>query len=123
MKNLITLAAILLSLAVMFGAFGAHALDDVLDAYGKEIYEKAAFYHFIHALGILLIALLAEVKRIPEQVARKISLTMTLGIVLFSGSLYALAITGISKLGMITPFGGSLFIICWLWLAIKSRKP
>jgi uncharacterized membrane protein YgdD (TMEM256/DUF423 family) len=105
------LAAFLLALAVGLGAFGAHALKERLDAYSLGVWEKAVFYHFIHAIGMLIVALIAEVK------SRDLVCWLLLaGIVLFSGSLYLLALTGTRALGAVTPFGGVAFIAAWLVL-------
>lgn len=110
-------AAILLALAVMIGAFGAHGLRGKLDEYSMTIYERAVMYHFFHALGLLFVSLL------PRQPATNwIGGLLVAGIVLFSGSLYVLAVTGIRILGAITPFGGLSFIAAWLLLAITARK-
>ncbi len=106
--------AILLAIAVMLGAFGAHGLRDRLDAYSMGIWEKAVFYHFIHALGLLIVAL-----TLPPKIAGKISALLLAGVILFSGSLYTLAVTGQRTLGAVTPFGGIAFIAAWLWLAFE----
>ena len=121
-KTCLLLASLFGFTAVACGAFGAHGLKDVLDAYGHEVYHKAFFYHLTHALGIILIVLVAKVKLVPKSTAHKILLLFLVGILLFSGSLYTLALTGIKWLGAITPFGGIAFIIAWLWLAFASYK-
>ena len=101
--------ALLMAAAVALGAFGAHGLRARLDAYSMGVYEKAVFYHFIHALGILLAA------RVPTACWLFLA-----GIALFSGSLYLLAVTGNRSLGAITPIGGVCFIAAWIVLAVKS---
>ena len=106
--------AILMALGVMLGAFGAHALKDRLDAYSLDVYQKAVFYHFIHALGILIVA---RTSTLTQSASTTICALLLAGIVLFSGSLYLLAITGTRALGAITPFGGLAFIAAWLLLA------
>ena len=113
----IAIAAILLFLAVSAGAFGAHALKDKLDAYQTGVYEKAVFYHLIHALGLLLVATLPSSGLLPEAAANRISAFLVVGVVLFSGSLYVLALTNIRQLGAITPLGGTAFLIAWGYLA------
>jgi uncharacterized membrane protein YgdD (TMEM256/DUF423 family) len=110
--------AVLLALAVGIGAFGAHGLQGKLDAYSMGIYERAVFYHFIHALGILLTAVLP----IQLSYARWAGMLFIAGIVLFSGSLYALAITGNRMLGAITPVGGLSFIAGWIVLALAGLR-
>ena len=109
----------LMALGVMLGAFGAHALKDRLDAYSLDVYQKAVFYHFIHALGILITATLARAGALTESAAAMICAFMMAGMVLFSGSLYLLAITGNRGLGAITPFGGLAFIFAWILLAYR----
>lgn len=115
--NYPTLGAGALALAVGLGAFGAHALKERLDAYSIGVWEKAVFYHFIHALGVLLVAILARQGVITATHASRVCFLLLLGIVLFSGSLYVLAVTGIRVLGAVTPFGGLSFIAAWLMLA------
>ena len=110
----------LLALAVAMGAFGAHALKEKLDAYSLAVYEKAAFYHFVHALGLLLVALLAAQISLEQKWTTIICSLLFAGVVVFSGSLYLLAITGVKWLGAITPIGGTMFIAAWLILAIKA---
>jgi uncharacterized membrane protein YgdD (TMEM256/DUF423 family) len=85
--------AVLLALAVMAGAFGAHALKSRFDAYSMGIWEKAVFYHFIHALGLLIVPLLLVKSH------SRICWLLVAGIVFFSGSLYVLALSGITVLG------------------------
>ena len=102
---------------VVIGAFGAHALKDQLSIYGKSIYEKGVFYQMFHSLGILFIAILNQY---IENIDLSLSIWMfTFGIILFSGSLYILAVTEIKWLGAITPFGGMFFIIGWAILFFK----
>ena len=105
-------AAIAGALAVALGAFGAHGLKAVLEQnHTAAIWEKAVFYHFVHALMLFILA-----GRTPlRQVAW---FGFLVGIVLFSGSLYLLALTNIHWLGAITPFGGISFIIGWVCLTL-----
>jgi len=115
-------AAILLALAVIFGAFGAHALKDRLSPDSMDIWQKAVFYHFVHALGMLAVAILPRTGTFPESGASTVCLLLLIGIVLFSGSLYLLAVTGTRILGAITPLGGISFILAWLLLAWRLRR-
>jgi uncharacterized membrane protein YgdD (TMEM256/DUF423 family) len=114
--------ALLLALAVVSGAFGAHALRGRLDDYSMSVYEKAVFYHFVHAIGILIVPILARVGALPPAGANRVSVLLLAGVLIFSGSLYALALTGIRTLGAITPFGGAAFIAAWLVLAWEIAR-
>ena len=111
-------AAIMLALAVAIGAFGAHGLQGRLDAYSLGVYEKAVFYHFIHALGMLAVPLLVHAGLISSAAGKWTGWLLLAGIVLFSGSLYLLAVTGVRTLGAVTPFGGASFIAAWVTLAV-----
>jgi uncharacterized membrane protein YgdD (TMEM256/DUF423 family) len=114
--------AILLALAVILGAFGAHGLRARLDDYSMSVYEKAVFYHFIHALGILAVSILPKTGTFPEAGADWVCGLLLAGIVIFCGSLYLLAVTGQRALGAITPIGGLCFIAAWLLLAWRLRR-
>jgi uncharacterized membrane protein YgdD (TMEM256/DUF423 family) len=116
--NWSAIAAILLAAAVALGAFGAHGLRGRLDAYSMGIYEKAVFYHFIHALGIFLVSLVPTSRSIPVSWANWICAGLLAGILLFSGSLYVIAITGIRAFGIVTPLGGVAFILSWVALSL-----
>ncbi|MBV9506025.1 MAG: DUF423 domain-containing protein [Acidobacteriia bacterium] len=107
-----------LALGVILGAFGAHALRDRLDASSRSIYETAVMYHFFHALGVLIVSLMPKSGLLTQSQASWICGLLSAGIVLFSGSLYGLAVTRIPVLGAITPVGGLSFIAGWLMLAI-----
>ena len=119
MKFAIISGSFFAGLTVILGAFGAHALKDQLSDYSKVVYEKAIFYQMFHSLGLLLLGI------IGNQTNQDLSLSVwffILGIILFSGSLYILAITDIKWLGMITPFGGMLFILGWILVIVKFIK-
>lgn len=111
----------MLALAVILGAFGAHGLKDRFGAYEMGIWEKAVFYHLTHALGVLLVALIAalppEVSIVSSARAATICGVLTAGLAIFAGTLYLLALTGLKWLGAITPIGGTLMIVGWAWLA------
>lgn len=116
--NWSAIGSVLLALAVILGAFGAHGLCGKLDAYSLGVYEKAVFYHFLHAFGVLAVPLFAKVGMLSESAASRICFLLTVGILLFSGSLYVLAISGVRSLGAVTPLGGAAFIAAWTLLAI-----
>lgn len=103
-------------LAVAAGAFGAHGLKDVLEAEMKAVYETAVRYQMYHALALLLVAALGD--RISARALSWSGCCFVAGVVLFSGSLYALSLTGIRKLGAITPLGGLFFLAGWLALVL-----
>ncbi len=104
-------------LAVAAGAFGTHALRGELSDRLFSVYQTAVEYHFYHALGLILIAL-ARYHRPESHLLEWSGWLMFGGLLLFSGSLYVLALADITILGMITPFGGLLFLTSWLLLAI-----
>lgn len=106
-----------MALAVALGAFGAHGLKDRFDAYAMGIWEKAVFYHFIHALGIVVVPLMAKLGFLTVGGGTRVCVLLLAGIVLFSGSLYVLALTGARVLGAVTPLGGLSFIAAWCLLA------
>ena len=120
--NWTALGSVLMTLAVAAGAFGAHGLRNRLDAYSMSVYEKAVFYHFVHALGILLLVVLARTGAITTSGQARAGWLLFMGILIFSGSLYALAVSGIRVLGAITPIGGVAFIAGWLVLAYEAMR-
>jgi uncharacterized membrane protein YgdD (TMEM256/DUF423 family) len=102
--------------AVALGAFGAHGLRARLSAPMLEIYRTGALYHLVHAVAALAVALAGEKLRRGPMI-----LTLfTLGIVVFAGSLYALAITGVTALGAVTPLGGLLLLAAWALVALEA---
>ena len=116
------LGAILLGLAVVLGAFGAHGLRGRLDAYSMGIYEKAVFYQIVHALGILMVPLFTRAGALTESATAWVCGLLLAGILIFSGSLYILALTGIRWFGAITPVGGLSFIAAWFLLAFRLLR-
>ena len=110
----------LMALGVILGAFGAHALKDRLDPYSLDVYQKAVFYHFIHALGILLVSALFRAGALAQSASNTVCSLLLAGIVLFSGSLYLLAFTGVTMFGAITPIGGVAFLLGWACLALAG---
>ena len=109
--------ASLLGAAVLIGAFGAHALRDRLDAYATGIYERAVFYHFIHAAGLLVLGIALQTGSVCGSVAMLAAWLLFAGLIVFCGSLYALALSGIRMLGAVTPIGGLAFVAGWFAFA------
>ena len=107
-------------LSVAAGAFGAHALRTRLSPEDLAIFETAARYQMYHALGLVAVAW--AVSRWPGGVAHWAGWLFVIGTVLFSGSLYALALTGARWLGAITPLGGVAFLAGWLCLILSARR-
>lgn len=114
------LAAIDGLLAVALGAFGAHALRERLTPDQLSIYRTAVDYQFHHALALLAVGVLASTR--PSPWLNAAGLCFALGIVLFSGSLYGLALTGLRAFGPITPIGGLLFLAGWTLLAVWAWR-
>ena len=113
-KSLIIYGSIFSLLAIILGAFGAHGLKNILNDYGNEIFQKAVFYHFIHAISLILLGSFQN--QFSDINLSFSSYCFILGIILFSGSLYLLAITNIKWLGAITPIGGIGFIAGWSYM-------
>lgn len=108
-------------LGVALGAFGAHGLRETLTPEGKQAYQTAVLYHLIHALALLAVGCLAILKP-GNHLLRNSGCAFSLGVILFSGSLYLLAVTGIKKLGIVTPLGGLAFLTGWLLLALSTTR-
>lgn len=121
LKVFLLIGSINMVLAVGLGAFGAHGLQPKLSERMFEIYQTGVQYHMIHAIGILIIAIVADRLGNPAMLSWA-GWTMFLGIIFFSGSLYVLSISGIKILGAITPIGGVFFIVGWVLLAISAFK-
>ena len=120
-KVFITLASLSGMLAVMLGAFGAHALKGRLDDYALGIFQTAVQYHFYHSFALLAVGILALSQ--PQTALLKSSgWLFLLGILVFSGSLYLLSLTGVRWLGAVTPLGGLAFIAGWACLAATGWK-
>jgi len=109
-------------LAVMTGAFAAHGLKQVLDAYSLGLFETAARYQMYYALALLIVAAISAIPQFSTRWLKLAAIAFILGIVLFSGSLYLLALSGIQWLGAVTPLGGVAFILGWLALIIAALK-
>ncbi len=120
-KLFITLASLSGMLAVMLGAFGAHALKGKLDDYALGVFETAVQYHFYHSFALLAVGILA-LNQPHTTLLNSSGWLFLIGIVVFSGSLYVLSFTGARWLGAITPLGGLAFIAGWACLAATGWK-
>ncbi|TXK80045.1 DUF423 domain-containing protein [Paenibacillus sp. N3.4] len=121
MKLFILLGSLNAFLSVALGAFGAHYLKQKLTADKLEVFHTGVQYHMIHAIGLIVIALLAE-KLGNSSLVNASGWAIFIGIILFSGSLYALSLTGLKFFGPITPLGGVSFLVGWVLLAIAALK-
>ena len=118
--NLIRVGAISAGLAVAAGAFGAHGLKDKIDAAGLEVWKTGVQYHLAHALAMLLVVALAG--QVELKVTQAVGKLFLIGQLIFAGSLYLLAVTGVKWLGAITPLGGVCFLLGWGFLAFSAGK-
>ena len=120
MKLYIITGSVFAALAILFGAFGSHALKEKLTLEQLEIYDIATRYLMFHALGIFARGILGY--QVPKEVLTWPLLIMVFGILIFSGSLYLISLAGYKKLGMVTPIGGLALIISWLMVAYNIYK-
>ncbi len=121
MKSWIIFGALLAALAVLLlGAFGAHGLKGKISPEDLTIFETGVRYHMYHALGLILLSVLG-LYYYPEMIQLP-AMLLSVGILLFSGSLYILVLTGLRWMGAITPIGGVAFIAGWLLLAYRMFK-
>jgi len=121
MKVFLILGALNALLSIALGAFGAHGLEGKLSEHMMDIYRKAVQYHMMHSLGLILVALLTE-RLSGTSLINWAGWVMLAGIIIFSGSLYVLSMTGISALGAITPIGGVAFLISWFLIILAAVK-
>lgn len=120
-RSLVIAAAINMFIAVAAGAFGAHGLKNILSSDMLAVWHTAVTYQIAHALGLFVIAMLMP--RFNPALLGWAGIVMLAGIVVFSGSLYALAISGMRMLGAITPIGGAAFLLAWAlvaWAALRN---
>lgn len=120
-KNMVVTASFLAAATIAMGAFGAHGLKNMVDAAALTTFETGIRYQMYHCLAILAVGLAPS---IPEKIKKTVFWFFILGILLFSGSIYLLALNEVlpfnsAKIGFITPIGGLLFIIGWIWFAFK----
>jgi len=120
MRIFVILGAVLGGIGVAAGAFGAHALRAQLEPRMLEVFETAARYQMYHALALLGVAWVGY--QTQSSAAQVAGWAFAAGILLFSGSLYAMALTGVRELGAITPFGGAAFLAGWAALALAATK-
>ncbi|WLH12439.1 DUF423 domain-containing protein [Pseudomonas hefeiensis] len=120
LRSFLMLAAFFGFTGVALGAFAAHGLKNRLSADYLAIFHAGVTYQLVHTLALLGVALLAT--HIPGRIVTWAGISFVIGILLFSGSLYLLTMTGISKLGIITPFGGVAFLIGWLCLGLAAWR-
>lgn len=120
-KNMVVTASFLTAATIALGAFGAHGLKNIVDASALNTFETGVRYQMYHCLAILVLGLAPS---IPEKLKKTVFWFFILGILLFSGSIYLLALNEVlpfnaAKIGFITPIGGLMFIIGWFWFAYK----
>ncbi|WP_223414015.1 MULTISPECIES: DUF423 domain-containing protein [unclassified Pseudomonas] len=120
LRGFLMLAAFFGFTGVALGAFAAHGLKSRLTPEYLTIFHTGVTYQLVHTLALLGVALLAT--QIPGRLITWAGASFAIGILLFSGSLYLLTLTGISKLGIITPFGGLAFLIGWLCLGLAAWR-
>ncbi|QLE56131.1 DUF423 domain-containing protein [Nostoc sp. TCL26-01] len=116
----LSVAAVLGGLSVACGAFASHALREKVSERSLEIFEVGARYQMYHALALLLVAILISRIESPPTTLIASGWLFIIGIIIFSGSLYALSLTGIKILGAITPLGGVAFLLAWGALAVSA---
>ena len=120
-KSLLISGSIFMALAVVFGAFGAHIIQDMLTPERFQVYQTGVEYHFYHALGLLLLGAVSFHISDSKWISRS-GIAFIAGIIIFSGSLYILTLTDTGWLGAVTPLGGVAFILGWIFLVIGTTK-
>nr|WP_086939096.1 DUF423 domain-containing protein [Thaumasiovibrio occultus] len=115
-RGILVMASLSGALSVLLGAFAAHGLKKSLPPYLLDVFQTGVNYQFLHTLALLAVGILMRFLS-PTRLSYA-ALFFGAGIVLFSGSLYALALTGIRSLGMVTPIGGVCFVVGWVLLAV-----
>lgn len=122
MRFFLSIGAILAGISVAGGAFATHALKGKLDDRALEIFETGARYQMYHAIALVLVALLISKTEFADPLLTASGIAFILGISLFSGSLYALSLSGVKWLGAVAPLGGTAFIVGWACLAISAWR-
>jgi uncharacterized membrane protein YgdD (TMEM256/DUF423 family) len=121
MKIFVLLGSLNAFLGVALGAFGAHGLKSKVAPEMLVVWQTGVQYHLVHALGLLMIGILCHLMPEPS-LARNAGWAIMIGIILFSGSLYVMVLSGVRALGIITPLGGVAFLIGWLLLILAAWK-
>ncbi|WP_024954681.1 DUF423 domain-containing protein [Sulfurospirillum arcachonense] len=119
-KQFAIYGAVFMALAVSLGAFGAHGLKAIVSKEMLVIYHTGVEYQFYHALGLFAVSFIASFQE--STLVKRAGYFMIAGIVIFSGSLYAITLSGIKILGAITPIGGVSFIVAWILLVFSIKK-
>ena len=122
MNTFLSLGAVFGLFAVIIGAFGAHGLESTLTEQALSRYHTGVEYQFYHVTALLVLGILSSTHPTTPKLIKYSGIAFTIGILLFSGSLYLYALTGVTKFGMITPLGGLAFIIGWICLLVFSLK-
>ncbi|MDY0052671.1 MAG: DUF423 domain-containing protein [Aliarcobacter sp.] len=120
-KIFFAIASFMMALGIAFGAFGAHVLKSILDEYFLKIYNTGVQYHFYNTLGLFIATFIYALKPTSKKIFISLWLII-IGMIIFSFSLYFLAILNMPILGAITPIGGTLLIIAWLILVYGILK-
>ncbi|MBW4440772.1 MAG: DUF423 domain-containing protein [Plectolyngbya sp. WJT66-NPBG17] len=120
MRFFLSMGAILAGISVASGAFATHALKAKLDDRALAIFETGARYQMYHAIALILVALFMSRAEFTDPLFTASGIAFILGIVLFSGSLYALSLSGVKWLGAVAPLGGTAFMVGWVCLAIAA---
>ena len=120
-KSFLIIASFMMALGISIGAFGAHGLEPYLSEYGNTIYNKGVDYWFYNSLGLFGIAFMTYLVPTSSKIVKGFYFVLT-GTLIFSCSLYTLALTDIKLLGAITPIGGSLMIIGWVLCIVGIIK-
>ncbi len=121
-RKIVGLGALLIALAIILGAFGAHGLKGKLPDSVLDVYEKSVLYHLTNSIGITIIGVLLACEVISLKISKILTWILFLGVLLFSGSLYIYSTTGEKIFAMITPLGGISFIIAWITLGAFCLK-
>ncbi|MBD2082591.1 DUF423 domain-containing protein [Leptolyngbya sp. FACHB-17] len=122
MRFFLSIGAILAAISVAGGAFASHALKGKLDDRALAVFETGARYQMYHAIALVLVALFISRTEFADPLLTASGIAFIVGIVLFSGSLYALSLSGVKWLGAVAPLGGTAFIVGWVCLAISAWR-